>query len=232
MPKTREQQRQYEAAYRQRHRAMINARNRERYKAKPHEPEPISDERKAYLREYREKNREQLAAKRREYVEANGDTIKAQQAEYRKLKAKERSARQQAYYRKNRAARAVYNRHYAIKAKDRLRKKRQERYANDPGYRLRLNLRNRLNAAVRNGCRAGSAVRDLGCTVEAFVAYIANLFLPGMSWENWGKWHLDHIKPLASFDLTDREQFLAACHYTNMRPLWSGDNLRKGVRIV
>lgn len=51
-----------------------------------------------------------------------------------------------------------------------------------------------------------------------------------MTWENHGKygWHIDHIKPLVSFDLTERKQFLEAVHFSNLQPLWSGDNLRKG----
>jgi hypothetical protein len=55
-------------------------------------------------------------------------------------------------------------------------------------------------------------------------------FQQGMSWDNYGQWHIDHIKPLAKFDLTDRTQFLAACHYTNLQPLWAEDNLSKGAR--
>jgi hypothetical protein len=53
-----------------------------------------------------------------------------------------------------------------------------------------------------------------------------------MSWDNWTTdgWHIDHIKPLASFDLTDRQQLLLACHYTNLQPLWAIDNLSKGDR--
>jgi hypothetical protein len=113
--------------------------------------------------------------------------------------------------------------------------------ANAPGYgrcptcrskhpltMLRQKLRTRLNMAVRSNARAGSAVRDLGCTISAFRDYIETLFWTGMSWNNYGKWHLDHIRPLASFDLTNREQFLAACHFTNIQPLWARDNSRKG----
>ena len=83
--------------------------------------------------------------------------------------------------------------------------------------------------AVRTG-RPGSAVSDLGCTVSELRSYLEAQFLPGMSWENMGKWHIDHIKPLAGFDLTNRECFLEACHYTNLQPLWAVDNIRKGAR--
>jgi desulfoferrodoxin (superoxide reductase-like protein) len=55
-----------------------------------------------------------------------------------------------------------------------------------------------------------------------------------MTWDNWTTdgWHIDHIKPLASFDLTDRKQLLEACHYTNLQPLWAKDNLIKSDKII
>jgi hypothetical protein len=90
----------------------------------------------------------------------------------------------------------------------------------------------RLYQAIKNGSKAGSAVRDLGCSIPEFKRHIESLWLPGMSWENWGRsgWSLDHIKPLSAFDLSDRQQFLEACHYSNIRPLWHIDNMRKGAK--
>lgn len=95
--------------------------------------------------------------------------------------------------------------------------------------RLRIILRSRLCSAIKNGYKAGSFVRDLGCTIEQLRAYLEEQFKPGMTWDNWALdgWHIDHIKPLTSFDLTDREQFKKACHYTNLQPLWAEENFSK-----
>ena len=103
-----------------------------------------------------------------------------------------------------------------------------------PSRRLRDNLRGRLRQALRGGFRVGSAVRDLGCTIEELKKHLESRFRPGMTWENWSPtgWHIDHIKPLASFDLTDRAQFLQACHYTNLQPLWAAENLRKDRHVA
>lgn len=101
----------------------------------------------------------------------------------------------------------------------------------DLQFKLKSYLRNRLNKAIANNYKKGSAVRDLGCTIDEFKTYIENQFVYGMSWENWGNehggWHIDHIIPLYKFDLTDREQLLKACHYTNLRPLFIKDNLSR-----
>lgn len=109
-------------------------------------------------------------------------------------------------------------------------RKRQARlWIEDIQYRLRVLLRNRLNDTLNGRRRNGSAVRDLGCSIAEFKTYIEAQFEPGMTWDNWALdgWHLDHIKPLASFDLADRAQFLEACHFTNIRPLWAVNNLKR-----
>lgn len=145
-------------------------------------------------------------------------------------------------YQRNRASRLAYAKSYRDSPEQRqrlpLRNARQrERYANDPQFRLGLTLRNRLNNALRRvlGDKGGSAIRDLGCSVEELIKHLEYLMEEGMTWDNHGpwhetemRWHIDHIKPLASFDLTDREQFLKACHYTNLQPMWARKNLSKG----
>lgn len=73
----------------------------------------------------------------------------------------------------------------------------------------------------------------LGCDFEFFINYIESKFLSGMTWQNHTRtgWHIDHIMPCASFDLTDPEQQKKCFHYSNLQPLWAEDNLRKGDKV-
>lgn len=98
--------------------------------------------------------------------------------------------------------------------------------------KLKNNLRVRLNQAIKRNYKNGSAVRDLGCTIEEFKLYLEIRFKPGMSWSNHGDWHIDHIIPLASFDLTDPSQLKKALHFTNMQPLWKKENISKGSKTI
>jgi len=100
----------------------------------------------------------------------------------------------------------------------------------DPAFKLAMRLRARLRHAIKNKSKRGSAIVLLGCTIRELVVRFESLFPDGMSWQNWGEWHIDHIRPLTSFDLEDPAQLAAACHYTNLQPLWASDNLRKGDR--
>jgi len=106
----------------------------------------------------------------------------------------------------------------------------KRKYHTDIQTRLSCILRSRLSHAVRKNIKNGSAVRDLGCSLEYLKKFIESKFKPGMSWENYGHdvWHIDHIVPLSNFNLSDAEELKKACHYTNLQPLWSIDNLAKG----
>jgi hypothetical protein len=109
----------------------------------------------------------------------------------------------------------------------------QKRYYHDNiQYRLSCILRKRLYFALKNDIKVGSAVRDLGCTIQELKKYLEERFQLGMSWSNYGEWHIDHKYPLSKVDLTDREQLLKVCHYTNLQPLWAGENIKKGNKLV
>ena len=121
-----------------------------------------------------------------------------------------------------------------------LNKKRVERRNNSVQYKLTCILRTRLSNAIKGNYKSGSAIRDLGCSVEELIQYLEKQFFPNprtgeeMSWKNHSRngWHIDHIIPLASFNLIDREQLLKACHYTNLQPLWAKENIAKRDKII
>jgi ribosomal protein L40E len=106
----------------------------------------------------------------------------------------------------------------------------KEQYETNINFKLTGNLRRRLNIAIKKDIKTGSAIDDLGCSISEFKNHIESKFTSGMNWNNWSRtgWHIDHIKPLASFDLTDPSQLSKACHYSNLQPLWARDNLIKG----
>lgn len=111
--------------------------------------------------------------------------------------------------------------------KEKRREYRRKKYREDVQYKLKRVLRRRFHKALKKGYKHGSVVDSLGCTTLELKNYLQNKFKDGMSWENHGEWHIDHIRPLSGFDLTDREQFLKACHYTNLQPLWAKENIMK-----
>jgi hypothetical protein len=131
-----------------------------------------------------------------------------------------------------------YEKSYVERNSDKVRatklKYTNARRHDDPLFKLAHALRRRLTSAIKRGQKSGSAVDDLGCSVEEFKLYIESKFQPGMTWENYTYhgWHLDHIVPLSAFDLSSPEEFKRACHYTNIQPLWKLANLSKSDKIL
>ena len=112
-------------------------------------------------------------------------------------------------------------------------KYKKKRRKEDPVFRLNCYMRSGLGSCL-SGRRKNSHTFDyIGLTPKELMDYFEGQFTEGMTRENYGEWHVDHIRPLASFDFTgpDREEQLhAAWSYTNMQPLWAVDNIRKGAR--
>ena len=135
-----------------------------------------------------------------------------------------------ARYRFNREARLTQQKQYRADNRDQIRARQRKYYTDNLQFKLGACLRSRLNSALKDGYKAGSAVRDLGCTIEEFKQHLENHFQDGMTWENWtlGGWHIDHVKPLSGFDLTDVSELQQACHWSNLQPMWARDNLSKG----
>jgi hypothetical protein len=157
------------------------------------------------------------------YYELNKDKIKLRGKIYREKNVEKIRERQKAWRESNKDKIKIKKTLYA-----------RHKLKTDVNFKFKLNLRNRLRIALKKNYKSGSAVKDLGCTVTEFKSYLESKFQTGMTWDNYGLygWHIDHIKPLASFDLTDRKQMLEACHYTNLQPLWAKDNLSKNDRLI
>lgn len=164
------------------------------------------------------------------------------------MEDKERT-RQHLYYAKNRELILAKRRLYRVKNLDNRKtwleanrnsvRKQHTTYVRrkrmiDLQYRLKNVLYLRVWNALRGSIRSGSAVRDLGCSIKHLKKHLEGQFQDGMTWENYGfnGWHIDHIVPLAFFDLSNKEQFLKACHYTNLQPLWAIENIKKGKKLI
>lgn len=101
--------------------------------------------------------------------------------------------------------------------------------------KLARTLRRRFQKAFRYRTDLSAASQKLvGCPLPALRRHLESRWLPGMAWENYGfyGWHIDHIRPLAKFDLTDPTQVAEAFHFSNLQPLWAKDNLSKSDTIL
>jgi len=217
----REYRREYYAANKEK----IAAYQREYYAANK---EKIAAYKREYHCEYYAANKEKIAARKHNYYEANKEKILESLCEYRETNKEKIAVRERKYRETNKEKIAACGRKYRETNKEKIAGRHRKRTATDPNYKLSNNLRVRLYGALKNNHKKGSAVRDLGCTVPELWDHLENNFQAGMTRENYGEWHVDHIKPLASFDLTDREQLKKACHWSNLQPLWAEDNIRKG----
>lgn len=117
------------------------------------------------------------------------------------------------------------------------RKYSRDKREKDLNYRLSGNIRSRLGDALRKAhVPRGklSAVSDMGCSVEFLIQHLESLFEEGMNWDNYGGngWTVDHVVPLSAWNLADESQFLAACNYRNLRPMWGSKNNSKNDRLT
>lgn len=135
------------------------------------------------------------------------------------------------YYHKNREKILNYAEQYRIKNKTKINNRqanyRKKRYACDPLFKLMSTCRSRISQALKRQSykKTKSSYDLLGCSWLELRIYLENQFTVGMSWENYGEWHVDHIVPLCS--ASNEQEILALFHYTNLQPLWAVDNLKK-----
>ena len=222
-------------AYRLKNKEKLKKQQKEYHKKYYQEKNEEIKEKSKY---YYEKNKD---GKVKEYKEKTEDARKKYQKEYSKNyrsgeKGEELLEKKREYHWKNREQisekKKKYNKKPEVRKK--VNEKNKIKYHNNINYKLRTLIRSRVALAIRHKQKTGSAIKNLGCTVDELIIYLENKFQDGMTWKNhtFYGWHIDHIKPLCQFDLEDPKQFAEACHYTNLQPLWCSDNYSKGGRTV
>jgi len=107
----------------------------------------------------------------------------------------------------------------------------QNRRKTDAAFRLAKNLRNRLYQAINGALKSARTLELVGCDIGFLRRWIEAKWKPGMSWQNYGKWHVDHIMPCAMFDLSDPVQQRTCFRWTNLQPLWAHENISKSDRV-
>lgn len=169
--------------------------------------------------EFRKQCRECIQQHRYQYHHFDIEKTRARnRASYRKYR-EERIKKTAQYKRQNRKK---YNLWYTQWNKE---------YRKNPEVRIKHNLRSRIRHVLIGLNKSESTMKLLGCSIEKLKSHLSSKFTKGMSFENYGKWHIDHVKPCVSFDLTDPKQQKQCFHYTNLQPLWAKENISKGCRI-
>jgi hypothetical protein len=102
----------------------------------------------------------------------------------------------------------------------------------DPFFKLRQTLSNRTTTAFKlKGWSKNSKTQEmLGADYKTVMNHIESRFKKGMTWDNQGEWHIDHIIPLSS--AKTEQELIELCHYTNLQPLWAEENMSKGDKII
>lgn len=177
--------------------------------------------------------RDKLKEKNKKYYEQNADKVKEYQKEYREQNIDKIKEYDKKYYEKNADKKKEYLKEWYEKNKCEHNKGYREcKLCNLPLYLINIQ-RGQINRCFKLSSKnkKKSSIEYLGCDTEYFIEY----FEKKMDLWNynhdikmeWDNIHIDHIKPVSSFDLDNEEDFLDCCHYTNLQPLLSTDNLSK-----
>lgn len=163
----------------------------------------------------------------KKYYQEHKEELKKTSNEYYINHRGEHSVWAKEWYRKNKNKSLQTKKDWFEKNKEKIYKLRNQRRKIDIKYKLSCYLRNRLNKVLRGFSKSVSVLKLIDCSIEQLKQHLESKFTYGMSWKNYGKWHVDHIRPCASYDLSKVSEQHKCFHYTNLQPLWAKDNLSK-----
>lgn len=203
---TKEERKEYARKYYEKNREKLLEKSNKFYNEN-------KDSRKEYARKYYEDNKEKVDERNRKYKEDNSEYDKRYYDEHKN----DISIKKSEYYLLNKEKRNEYSKKY-------FRKRKKE----DKLFNLISSLRTLINISIKNqGYTKRLRTQDIiGCSFDELKVHLESQFLEGMTWENKGEWHIDHIKPISTAKTEDEVYKLN--HYTNLQPLWAIDNRKKG----
>ena len=207
--------------------------------------EKIKEQRK----QYRLENKEKIKENKKQYRLENKEKIKENKKQYRLENLKKIKEKAKQYYLKNKEKIKEKIKQYRLENKEKLKEKRKQYYLKnkekilkrtqqyadqrikkDPNFKLKKRLRTRIRMALKHNSKKSTTAELLGASISVVWNHLEKQFKPGMTRENHGLWHIDHIKPCASFDLSKLEEQKKCFHYTNLQPLWAAENMSKGAK--
>ena len=188
------------------------------------------EERRAYDREWKRKERLKNPNKVRAKARAKYRKMREDPEHLKKLRAYHREySKRYSQTEKRKSYRREWAREWNKKNAKKIYKQRRGR----PYERLASVIRARIYDVLKHGYKSDRTENLIGISIKELKTYLESQFKEGMTWENYGfyGWHIDHIKPLSSFDLNNPEEQKKAFHFTNLQPLWAKDNLKKHAKI-
>lgn len=168
-----------------------------------------------------------------EYYQKHREAILLSSKQYRDSHSEWKHEYDTNYYRTHKEQFRAYSRYHRKTFPEKHKMWRRRSYLAiraDPNRKIKITLRTRIQKVLKGQRKYEKTMKLVGCSIPELRQHLESQFLPGMNWENHGVfgWHVDHIKPCSSFDLTDPEQQKLCFHYTNLQPLWALDNIKKG----
>lgn len=181
-------------------------------------------------------NKSKIKKYHKEYQLENKDKIKEYKKEHYLNNKNKINEKNKQWYVNNKGKVKEYLLENKIKIRTRsnkyLKKYLKNRRKTDINFNILCSLRSRLNKALKGNNKSLKTIQLLGTTIENFKQHLQSKFTENMNWNNYGAWHIDHIKPCASFNLSIPEEQKQCFHYTNLQPLWALENLVKGSKYM
>ena len=159
--------------------------------------------------------------RRKEYYQENKERIKQISKEYYHANWEKQRAWEKNYRQENKEKLNAYANAYIKKL-----------YKEEPDFKIMTTCRIRISQAIQKGYKSAQTTELIGCSIKHLMKHLEEQFDENMNWDNYGEWHVDHIIPVASFDLTKKEEQSKCFNYKNLQPLWALDNILKSDKII